>query len=80
MRVLIELGEGDLVTAAEALGASRDYVKAILEAAERSPKGAEIEERITLLARANSLERARQALVRFKEAVVISAANEEIAS
>jgi hypothetical protein len=79
LKILIELGEPDLIIAAEALRSHHEYVKAILRVAEKSTIGCEIEESIQLLGRAaNAIERARQALIRYRECVTVEAANEEI--
>lgn len=72
MKILVDINEQDLHVAAGALRTSREYVKAILRAAETSPKGCAPEEAIELLARSNALDRARLALVSYLPAEVVS--------
>lgn len=71
MKILIDVSEADLAVAANALRTSREYVKAILAAAERSPKGCAPEETIELLARSNALDRARLALLSYTTVQVV---------
>jgi hypothetical protein len=71
MKILVDMNEADIVVAAQALRTSREYVKAILEAAESSPKGCEAGETIKFLARANALDRARLALLAYTAVEVV---------
>ncbi len=71
MRILLDINEADIAVAAQALRTSREYVKAILESAERHPKGCAPEETIDLLARSNALDRARLSLLAYRPAEII---------
>lgn len=71
MKIVLDINEADIAVAAQALRTSREYVKAILESAERHPKGCAPEETIELLARSNALDRARLALLGYTPAVVV---------